>query len=174
VPKEYRKQVKEWTESASYKMDLTIVIPKRIGKLSTTRTRTRTRIRSAIRQIVQYGITTQGADSVVYKKVGPAHWLLPGWTYVFHPSLEVLLLPQEILVNKVAAGLRSIKVRSHRSSSLSIFILMGRFQDKGIEARTLYRAEKDLEIAEEQVAQSVSRAASDEPDKATLPEAGMP
>lgn len=118
VPEEYMQEIQRWTEKVSYKMDLTIVIPKRIGKLSTTRTRTRTRLRSAIRQIVQYGITTQRTEAVVQQKFGPAHWLLPGWTYIFHPSLEVLLLPQEILLNRVAAGLRAIKVGPYRCAAL--------------------------------------------------------
>lgn len=107
-----KKAIRERLERASYRMDLTIVVPKKDAKLAVQRFHIKHRLHTALRQVVQHGIACDvTADTHVQSvKPGPAHWLVPGGNYCMWPESTVYAAPQYILLDRVSWALRAVMV----------------------------------------------------------------
>ncbi|KAI5476274.1 hypothetical protein MNV49_007911 [Pseudohyphozyma bogoriensis] len=108
----------EWAQRAkrdkkAYGVNLTVITSKaKISKKATVRNEVRRRIRDAVRVLVMRGAVVQDGELRCDKaREGPRKWLVPGFSYMVHPTLDVYRAPFPQLVDEVGNALRTVKER---------------------------------------------------------------
>lgn len=112
--------VKRHAKNKLYTMDLTIMVgKKKVHKSAVIRQRCKRRIKEAIRVAVRGAKVEK--EGIVFDKSreGPSHWLVPGFSYIANPTLEIYLHPFPDLVKTMQEALLHTKRRHERSQKKS-------------------------------------------------------